>query len=186
MGDIDDGNAFLLQGADDLEKDLCLALCQRCRGLIHDDDFSVDHQSLGDFDHLLLADGKRIHLPARFDLDAQQVQDPGDLFAHGLLIADSEFSGDFFSQEHVLFHCQVKEYVQLLVDKDDARLLRFLRVLVYDFLPVHIYRAGVSCVYTRQNLHQCGLARAVLSHQGVDLTVGQFKSSIAEHRVSTE
>ena len=38
VGDINDGNAFLLKGADDLEKDLCLALCQSCRGLIHDDD----------------------------------------------------------------------------------------------------------------------------------------------------
>ena len=74
MGDIDNTKLLFAQIADNLEEFLDFRLCQRCRGLIENDDFRLVGNSLGNFTHLLLANRKISHLFRRIDVYAQLVK----------------------------------------------------------------------------------------------------------------
>ena len=111
MGNVYDGHALFLKAPYHLKQDLRLALGQRRGGLVHDDYLRIHHQGFCDLNHLLLSDRQGIHLPGRVNLYAQHIQNPLHLGPHGLRVADAEFAVNLLSEEHVLFHREVKQNI---------------------------------------------------------------------------
>jgi len=83
--------------------------------------------------------------------------------------------------EDVLRHRQVGAEVDLLVHRADAQLLRGERGGGRDRPAVQRQGAAVGGHHAREDLDQRGLARAVLSHQGVDLAGPQVQPDVREH-----
>ena len=119
-------------------------------------------------------------------MHAHALHDLLGFLSHGLAVTYAEALGDLLAHEEVLLHGEVKEHIELLVDEDDASLLRLLWILVADLLAVHQDGAGILGVNAGENLHQGGFARAVLSHQRVDLPVLQVKPGVFQHLVGGE
>ena len=70
--------------------------------------------------------------------------------------------------------------VELLVDHADAQRLRFVGRGEGDLLAGHPDAARVCVVRTGQDLHQGGLARPVLTHDGVDLASADGQGHVVE------
>jgi hypothetical protein len=70
---------------------------------------------------------------------------------------------------------EVPHQVQLLVDDADGQRLCVRRAFDLHRLAVQQHLAAVLAVDTGQDLHQRGLARAVLAHQGMDLAGAQVE-----------
>jgi len=168
--DVDHRLARGPQLPDHPEQALALGVGQRAGRLIHDDDARVERQGLGDLDHLLLADAERPdpgggrgrHAePRQEPLRARVEPLPGDVAepCHGLT-----------PEEDVLGDRQLLDQVQLLVDDGDALELSVPGSLDLEGLALeHDLSLGPG-IGPAQDLHERGLARSVLSHEGHDLT----------------
>src|ERR1700730_686773 len=84
------------------------------------------------------------------------------------------------ADEDVLRHGQVVHQLQFLMNDADAGLLRLARVGGIHAGAVVADLAGILTVDAGENLHQRGLARAVLAHQRVDLAGHQIEPSAGE------
>ena len=84
------------------------------------------------------------------------------------------------AQEDVLGDRQVRRQVQLLVDHADAEVQRRSRVGDLDRLALEPDLAGVGLVDAGQDLHQRGLAGAVLADQGVDFSGTELEASVGK------
>ena len=74
VGDVDDALALRLQRTDDLEEMLDLALGQRRRRLVHDENVGIVGDRLGDLDHLPVGDREVAHLRFRIDRDVEPLE----------------------------------------------------------------------------------------------------------------
>ena len=81
---------------------------------------------------------------------------------------------------------EVREYVQLLVDQRHAAVDGIGRV--EGQVPEAVQREGarVGLVYARENVHQGGLAGAVLAHHAKHLTGGERERHVAQHPYARE
>ena len=71
------------------------------------------------------------------------------------------------AEKDVLGHRQVRNEIQLLVDDANAERQRVARAVDVDRLAAHADLAAVLAIRAAENLHQRGLAGAVLAEQHV-------------------
>ena len=173
--DEDDRHAAFLQAADQVEEPLDLLFRQRSRRLVHDQDVGAERQGLGDLHELLLGNRQLLDRGARVDGDAQVLQLGQGAVALGPPVDQAHLpqqAGQLRlpAQEDVLADGLVRCEVELLVDGADAHLLGVVRGAKGHRLPAQDDAALVVAVDAAQDLHQGGLARPVLAHQGHHLS----------------
>ena len=179
MGDVNDADVLLLQLAHAVEQALDLVEGEGARGLVEDEDLGVAHEAAQDLDHALLGDGQRhglaleVHVPAGLlhDLLEALVEDGGLLL---------EANGDVLANRHV------REQHGLLRHHIDAVREGGLRVRDVDLVAIDDDLAGIRRVDAHDDLHERGLAGAVATNQGQNLSVVDLKADALEDRVRTE
>ena len=122
---------------------------------------------------------------ARVDVQVQLGQQLPGLVVH-LRPVQGDPALDFAAQEDVFGDGQVGDLVELLVDGGDAGDLRLAGRGEVDRLALEDHLAGVALVDAGQDLHQGGLAGAVLADQGVDLALADVEVDVGERQHAGE
>ncbi len=116
---VDDDLALAAKAIDEREQDFAFTRRQRRGRLVQRDDASVEHDRLGDLDHLALADGQRLDLAADIDVDARRFQLRADVFQH-CPARDDAGAGGKAPEAEIFGDRQFRNQLQFLVDDDDA------------------------------------------------------------------
>src|SRR6185436_12703457 len=138
-------------------------------------------QGPGDLDHLLRPDGQIGHPRPRIDADPEPVQHrPRRVVDRALVEHEPRPPPWLAPEEDVLGHGQVRHQVELLVDDADPESQRGARARDHDRRATEPDRARVAAIYTREHLHERGLARAVLADQRMDLAGAELEPGLIE------
>ncbi len=180
MRDVDHGHVVLAQAPDHAEQVFHLAIAQRRGRLVHDEDTRVQAQRLGDLDELALADPQAFDGPVGVDIQPQLRHQRLGRRAHRSPVQGAQPCLVLAPEEDVLVHRQLGDQVQFLVDHRDAAVLGLARVVKRDRLPVEQHRAIEFGIDTAHDLHERGLARAVLAYQTVDLARVHVEGHVLE------
>jgi hypothetical protein len=167
-------SAWLMKMIDQREQMMLLLRRQSGGRLVEDDDFRLEANRPGDFDHLPLGGAERLHNRGRIDRKVQRLKELLRLDI-GAAQAVEEF---FVAQIEVLRHAHGRHEAGLLIDHRDAVSPREGRAgdldrlaLDTNFAPGRGDRAG-------ENLDQRRLAGAVLAEDGVHLTSPQIEVDV--------
>ena len=179
VGDVDDAAALALQVADHLEEVAHFAFGEAAGGLVEGQHLGVEHQRLGDLQHLPLGDGEAAHLGGRIDVFAQPFQRRGRGPAHRLAVDEAQL-GRQVAEHEVLLHAHVRHQVQLLVDHRDAGLDGVPGGAEVHAPAAQFQVAGGGAVGPGEDLEQGRLAGAVLADQGVDLPLAQLEGDLVQ------
>jgi hypothetical protein len=172
VSDEDDAHPLGAQVPHQAEELLDLLLVQRGGGLVQDEHLAFHVHRPGNGHHLLHRDGAGAQLLPGAGGDAQGLQNFARAAVHGLPVGHGALGA---ADVHILRHRQVGAQGDLLIYGADARILsvlgraddrRALDALDADLAPVLGIHAG-------EHLDKGGLARAVLSHQSVNLPLPQ-------------
>ena len=178
--DEEDGVAPGAQRLDDAEQPLDLVRRQRRGRLVHHDDARVRRQRLRDLDELLIGDREAPGEPVRVEPDAELLEQRCGLAPHPSPVDSSEALERLDADEDVLGDAQVGEERRLLEDDRDSGLLRLLGVVEDRLLAVDQELARVGAVHTGEDLHERGLAGAVLPDEAVHLAAEQLDVPVLE------
>ena len=126
MRDIDDADPSASQHRNDGKKPFDLAIGERRRRLVHDDDARGSRQDLSDLDELLLADGELGDGHVERHAQAELVEDAHRAL-HGRSRIDQPAACWLGSERDVRDCGQLRHERKLLVDHPDAQMLRSLR-----------------------------------------------------------
>ena len=171
VSDVDDPDAPCAKIANDREQSVGFVLREGRGRLVHEDDPGIADQGARDLDHLGAGGRQGPHRRSNVDVEAKLGEDGARLFAHGGPVEGAEpRAGSRASHEEVLADREVRKQVQLLRDHGDARDLRITRGGEAQGLAGYLDRAFVDRVDAVQQLHERGLASAVLAQNRVDLT----------------
>ncbi len=169
VGDEHHRQALLHQGPDDLEQLADLLRRQYRGGLVQDEDPGALVERLEDLHALLHADGEVHDARVRLDLEAVALRQ----LAHGvarLVEVDHATPGRLPAKHDVLGHRERLHQHEVLVDHADAQVDRLPGPPYPHRGPVDEYLARVGSEQAVDDVHESGLARAVLAEQGHDLT----------------
>ena len=183
---VDDRNARLRQLPHDLEQGLAFGARERGRRLVHDQDPRVQRQRLGDFDQLLLADPELGDATLRVDLDAKPLQERARGLDDAPVVDEGAEDQRLAAKEDVLGRGQFGNQVEFLVDDRDASALGVLNAREANRRALDPDLAVIVDVHTGEDLHQGRFARAVLTHEGVDLAAPQVEVDVAQRRDAGE
>lgn len=167
VGDDEDGLAALLEPAQHLEQVRDLLRREHGRGLVQDEDLRLAVEGLEDLHALLGAHGEVLHLFPRVDVQAV-------FLGQGLHVRDGLFEVKAASllrlvaEDHVLGHGHGLNEHEVLVHHGDAQLDGLERVFDLDGFALHADLAAGGRVHAIEDVHQCGLARAVFAEQRMD------------------
>ena len=186
VGDVDDGDPEVGQALDHPVQVRHLAFRNGRGGFVHDDDLRVVADGLGNLDHLLFRHRQVLHPGPRVDVDLPLVEEFTGLAEHGGGAEQPQTAARLAAQPDVLRHHHLGDGGQLLVDHRDAVLQAVLGVLEVHLLTGQLHRAGVRLVHADQAFHQRGLARAVLSHQGVHRAAADVQVDLVKRHDSRE
>ncbi len=179
MRDVDDAGAGGLQLIDEPEERLDLRVGERGGGLVHDEHLRVERERFGDLDHLLLGDGQLTDLLPRVQLDVEARQQLAGLPIQRAL-RDERAAHRLPADVHVLRDREVGHHVQLLVDDRDPQLLGLQRAGQLDRLALEEDLSLVAGVDAGEDLHQRGLAGAVLTDEDEDLARSNLEVHILQ------
>ena len=178
---VDDGHARGLEPGHQRKQALRLARGQRGGGLVHDEQARIAGQRPGNLHQLLLGHDELAHACVRVQQEAYFGKRLARLLTHRLVVKEEALL-DLVAQEDVLRNRQVVRQVELLVDQHNAlRLGRARAAARGAHGTVHHHLAGGRALVPRQNLHQRGLARAVLAQQAIDAARLQRKAHAVQH-----
>jgi len=175
MGHVHDRVALVAELMDAGEQRLGLALGQRRRRLVEDQDLRRCAEDLGDLDELLGGERQRRDLGAR----VQPVQ-PDPLEHRLRLTVQLARAGDpaprrQLAHQQVLLHRQVGQEAELLVDDADAGVAGLGRARRGEIPPFDDVLALVPFDRAGQDLDQRALAGAVLAGEAHDLAGAQLE-----------
>ena len=168
---------------DQCEQALGFARRQRGRRLVEDDDPGVQLQCLRDLDELTLARGEAFQRGIRWEVEidlAEQLRGTG---VHGVPVDDRqgpESPAGETVDEDVFCDGEVGEEIELLVDEGDAVVAGVPRNVrgVRGALEAHCTAVGPDD--PADDVHQCRLARAVLSDQREDPAPAKLEADRAD------
>ncbi len=123
------------------------------------------------FDQLPFGDGHLFHALGDIEVETEPRQPIGSLATQAAPVDEAALACRHLPHEEVLCHRQPGNEARVLGDDGDAGLLAAGRGHVLDDLSADGDRARIGWVQTGEDVHQRGLARAVLAHQGVDLAL---------------
>ena len=116
----------LAQPLDDAEQPGDLRLGQRAGRLVHDQDFGLERQRLGDFDQLLIADAQRAdRLPGSMWHSSCASSSPAAV--HGPVVEQAAAAAQLAAEKDIGGRRELLDQVQLLMDDADAGLLGVAR-----------------------------------------------------------
>ena len=180
MRDVDDADARGREPAYLLEEAADVVLGDGGGGLVHHDDAGVLGDRLGDLDLLLLGDRQVPHERVGGQAQVQGGQQLLGPTAHGAAVGEDGAGAQLAAQEDVLVDGGVQDGVELLVDHGDSVVDRLAGRGDGDRLAVDPDGAGVGGVDAHEDLHEGGLAGAILPHEGVDLAGAQVEGDGAQ------
>ena len=136
------------------------------RRLVEDDDPGAAVEHLQDLDALALAHAQLVDELIGGDVETEEGREVADLLA-GLADVEPERRPGLVAEHHVLPHREVVGQHEVLEDHADPRRDGVAERVELALHPVHHDGALVGPLGTVERLHQRGLARAVLAHDGV-------------------
>ena len=169
VGDDDARHTLALEPEQQVQQGLGVGLVEGGGRLVQNEETGVFGQGLGDLHQLLLAHADVLDEGTGGLAQAHDLQVLVRL-AVGVVPVDGKGLAPLVAQEHVLADGHVGHQGQLLVDDDDALGLAVRDLGELADLALVDDVAGIAAVGVdaAEDVHEGGLARAVLSHQGVD------------------
>jgi hypothetical protein len=169
VGDVEDGGAALAQAADEAVEEFDLGVGERGGRLVHADEVGPLGERLGDLGDLLVGDREPADVRGGGEvLDAEVGEGLGGGGDHGAAVDEAAPLG-FAAEVDVLGDGELGQEVELLEHRGDPGVLGLEGVGEGDGAAAQLDGAGVGGVDAGEDLHERGLAGAVLPHQCVDL-----------------
>jgi hypothetical protein len=158
---------------------------ERRRRFVEDQQACASLECSGDLNHLLLADAEMAERLGGIERAA----DPREGFP-GARVEFGAFHEAVLRRlapnHDVLGDGAVRKEAQLLVHRADAAIDRVERPFEARHLPIDEQSPAIGLVHTAQNVHQRGLARAVLAHDRVDRSWSDLEGHILKDGVPSE
>ena len=170
VGDEDDGGARGPEVAHDPHELVGLLGGEHGGGLVEDEHPGLAGQGLDDLHALLDADGQVLDAGGRVDVEAEALGDLADPGGRGRGVDDPHRPDRLVAQGHGLGDGEDRHQHEVLVDHADPGGHGVARPGEGHGLAVDEDLALVRPVQAVQDVHEGGLAGAVLAQQGVDLT----------------
>jgi hypothetical protein len=186
VADVDDADALGLQVVQHLEERGRFVVGERGRGLVEDEHLAVERERLGDLDELLRGDAQVLHQAGRVHVLPQALQHLRRAPVEAREVHPRVPAGVDLRHEDVLGHRGVGAQRDLLVHQADAQAHRVRRAVDDHLAPVQRDLAFVGLVDAVDDVHQRGLARAVLAAQRVDLAAREREVHARERARSAE
>ena len=135
VGDIDNTAALRFQLAYDAEQGFGFGIGQRIGRFIHNDDFRLKAQHFGDFNHLLVTDGKIAHQLVAFKAQVKFSQQFIRFGIHGFPVNFAKAINKLTTEENVFGNGQLRDQVQFLMDNPNPGFLGRFRPGKCRFFP---------------------------------------------------
>ena len=166
--DVENADARRLQSPDEIEQLLLLALRQRARRLIEDQESRASRHGLGDFDHLTGPDAERRAEVVRGQIKLKLAEHVFRLRIHLGPANHAVRSHRLAPEKDVLRDIEIRNDRQLLMDHGDAIAQGVPRRSEMDFLAVDEETTGVRLIHSAQDVHERRLAGAIVADDCVD------------------
>ena len=177
VGDEQDGFALFFERAHDFHQLVDLLGGEDGGGLVENQNFIVPVEHFQDLHPLLHTHGNIRDLGIRVHLQSVtlgQLQHP----LPGRLAVDHQAVHGFGAQNDVVQHREAFHQLKMLVHHADVQGSGIVGVVDSYHLAVLFDHAGFRLVQTKQDAHQGGFSRAVLTQQGVDLPPPQLEGHV--------
>ena len=175
VGDEQDALALGGQILHDLHQLIDLLRRQHGGRLVEDEDLVVAVEHLQDLGALLHTHGDVLDQRVRVDLQAVFLAERDDLLPGVLLLQEAAFCG-LHAHDDVVQHGEAFHQLEVLVHH--AQRVGVVGILDGYLHAVLLDDALLGLIQAEQHAHQRGFARAVLTQQGVDLTLLQLKRDV--------
>ena len=169
MGDIDDGDALVAQGADDAEQLIGLRLAQRGRRFVEDERGGIAQQRGGDRHLRALGDRKIAHKRIGGEGGGHPVECRLHRPAHRGAVEEAAGGDGLVAEQSIADDIELRDELLVLMDDGDAVRLGVAAVAQPHFAAADEDLAAIGLVDAGKDLDQRRLAGAVLAEQGVDL-----------------
>jgi hypothetical protein len=173
--DEEEREAALLHAAQGREELVHLLRHEHRGRLVEDDHLGAAVQHLQDLHALPIGDAEPFHQHAGVDAQARVARE----FEDPLARLGPDAVQRFGAEHDVLLDGQVVGQHEVLVHHADPGLDRVRRGAEVDALAHHLDGALVGLLHPVEDLHQGGLARAVLTAQGVDFADSDAQVDVA-------
>ena len=183
--DVEDRVAAASKVPDDFEEPLGFLFGERAGRLVERHDLRAAAERLGDLDHLALGQRQAAEFFAGIDLLADQLQQTRGFRPQRRAI-EKQAAARIATDEQVLRHGHLGHEVKFLVDDRDARGeglgcgMKDLR------LAAQPQATGGRVIGAAEDLEQCGFARAILAHQGMDAAAANAERHAVERAHARE
>jgi hypothetical protein len=186
MGDIDQPDSLRFEAADDREQVGGFAFRQRCGRLIENQQARLAGERPRDFNELLLGHREAADFFVGIDPRADLVQNAGccgaaEFPAHGL-----PEPRELGSQGDILGHRQIGKQGRLLVNHGDAEPAGPVRIEILQPVSGEIDLAVIGLFGPADDFDQRGLARPVLTDQGMHFAGMQIERDAAQRLHAAE
>ncbi len=170
VADEQDRLALRFQGIDQLVELFDFLVAQRGGRLVHDDHAGVDRQRARNCNKVLVGNAQIAQSVVGINFCPDRAQDAGGVLRHGSPVDQTETPARRVTQKDVFGDGQFIKQNGFLMDRRDPGICGRLGGREIGLFTVNADRAAIWLVNPREDLHDGGLARAVLSHQSGDLT----------------
>ena len=164
MRNVDDRHALIAKLADHLEKLLGLVLREARGGLVHNHNFCLGRNRLGNLDHLLPPDGQISDQRRRRDLKRDHVKILLSLLVNARELEEAPLLR-FSSQKDIRTHIKIVRQIQFLVDHRDPQSQSGVGRIDGDPLAFEKNLPRGRLLDARQNFHQRAFARTIFADQ---------------------
>ena len=185
VGDIEDAGALFPEALHGDEELLRLAGGEGGSGLVHDEELGLRGEGLQDLAHLPLGHAHGGHHLVGAEEEAVAVDERLHLAAHLLFVGEAPLH-NLVAQEDVFRDGQLRHQAELLIDDGDARLGCVVPVVDDDVLPVDVDLPVVLGVDAGDDFDDGAFPRAVLAHEGVDLSLADLQVDVFQHLDAVE
>ena len=183
VGDVDDGDALLAKLVNDGKEGLHLRRRQGGGGLVQNQHLAVGGHGLGDLHQLHLGDAEGAQLGLGVVIQVNLFQNRRRVLVHLFMVHGDDGPdalGGVAAHVDVLADAPLRDGLELLVDHGNAPVQRVQGTLDLDLLALVDNLALVHVVNAEHALHQCGLTRAVFSHQRVDRAGAELELGVIQ------
>ena len=168
MRDIDDGNIFRLEPADERKKFFNVLGRERTRRLVQHQHAAVERHGAGDLHQLLLRDGEAAHLRFGRDVREADFRQRGGGATFHLRPVHQRPARRLDAEQNIFHHGQMRREREFLINHRHAGLARVERIAGNVSRAVEKHLALVRRNRAGQNFHQRGFARAVFADERHD------------------
>jgi hypothetical protein len=185
MRDVEDGDPFAAQLAEQPGQGADLVAGQRGGRLVEDQDPRPAEQRLGDLHQLAAPERQLLHRPVESDVETDPCADGMSLGGEPAIVDEAATDRDR-PQRHVLGDREMRRQAELLLHHGDAVPARFGRGQRRVRPAVDLDAAGVRPQHAREQVDEGRLAGAVLAQQGLHAARADLDRDLLEDRVAEE